>query len=215
MRSCFNPSTFEWELSWPERIARHDVVYQSPPEDPLQGIPLGNGDVGVLAWCEGSRLIVAINKCNLWDDGPEGRFRNWAPDQEEHGTTLRHACRLTIDFRVPLFDHFYLSEFAARLSLPDATMYLDVDGPLGKVRVHAFVSEREGLLCGEVTAMMSEPCPIDIVMERYGSRAFGHWYSQINRAFPSALRYAKTRAHEFPDPFSLFNALAEFSDRPK
>jgi len=181
MRSSFNPFRFEWELDWPARIARHDIVYQSPPEDPLQGIPLGNGDVGALAWCEGSRLIVAINKCDLWDDGPEGRFRNWDADQEEHSTALRHACRLIIDFHMPLFDHFYLSEFAARLSLADATMHLDLEGPFGKVGIHAFVSKQEGLLCGEVAATTGEPCPIDIMLERYGSRIFGHWYSQVRR----------------------------------
>jgi hypothetical protein len=31
-----------------------------PPEDPTQGIPLGNGDAVALAWCEGSRLVFDL-----------------------------------------------------------------------------------------------------------------------------------------------------------
>ena len=181
MRSSFDPTTFAWELDWPGRVARHDLVYLSPPGDPLQGIPLGNGDIGALAWCDSSRLIVVINKCDLWDDGPAGRFGNWGADEEEHSTTLRHGCRLVFDFHTPFFDHFYLTAFAARLSLADATLHLDVEGPFGQLRVRAFVPKEEGLLCGEVSVQSSEPCPLDIVLERYGSRAFGHWYSLVNR----------------------------------
>ena len=74
-------------------MAKHDLVYLSPPGDPMQGIPLGNGDIGVLCWCEDTKLIVAINKCDLWDDAAFNRFHNWKAEEEEFSTTLRHACR--------------------------------------------------------------------------------------------------------------------------
>ena len=48
MNSAFDLSTGTWNIDWPGRVARHDVVYLSPPDDPTQGIPLGNGDLGVL-----------------------------------------------------------------------------------------------------------------------------------------------------------------------
>src|SRR5512136_3003405 len=117
MQSSFDISTGEWEIDWPGRVARHDLVYASPPEDPLQGIPLGNGDTGALAWCEGSRLVFALNKCDLWDDAGAETFRNWNPSEEEHSTTLRHAGRLVVDLGLPVFDLRYLSDFSARLSL--------------------------------------------------------------------------------------------------
>ena len=78
MQSAFDIKTGEWKISWPGRVAKYDLVYQSPPEDPMQGIALGNGDVGALFWTQGSKLIIAVNKCDLWDDLGKDRFHNWA-----------------------------------------------------------------------------------------------------------------------------------------
>ncbi len=68
LKSAFDPDTGSWHINWPERVSRHDLVYLTPPEDPLQGIPLGNGDAGVLSWFEESKTIFVVNKCDLWDD---------------------------------------------------------------------------------------------------------------------------------------------------
>lgn len=180
MNSAFDFATGRWRMSWPGRVARHDLVYLSPPDDPTQGIPLGNGDLGVLVWSEGSKLIFVLNKCDLWDDGPP-RLRNWAPAEEDYCSALRHAGRIVLDFGVPLFDLFYLSDFQGRLQLADATLHLMATGPLGSVTVRAFVSHAEGVLCLDVEATMPEAIPVEITVERYGSRTFGHWYQQINR----------------------------------
>ena len=64
VNSAFDFATGRWRISWPGRVARHDLVYLSPPDDPTQGIPLGNGDVGVLVWTDGSKLIFVLNKCD-------------------------------------------------------------------------------------------------------------------------------------------------------
>ncbi len=81
MNSAFDPSTGAWSIAWPGRVSRHDLVYLSPPEDPTQGIPLGNGDVGALVWTEGSRIVIVLNKCDLMDDATfEAPLRNWAPE---------------------------------------------------------------------------------------------------------------------------------------
>ena len=131
----FDRETGEWRIGWPGRVAKHDLVYLTPPGDPTQGIPLGSGDVGVLCWTEGSKLILALNKSNLWDDAAFGRFENWAPGQEDVSTALRHAGRLVVDFKLPVFDPFYLSDFEARLSLADATLRVRAAGPFGSVSV--------------------------------------------------------------------------------
>ncbi len=181
IRSPFNPQTASWEIAWPGRVARHDLVYLTPPCDPMQGLPLGNGDVGVLCWCEDTKLIFAVNKCDLWDDAPFGRFHNWKAEEEEFSTTLRHACRLIVDFQVPIFDVFYLSDFAGRLRLADATMSLVATTPFGTVSVQAFVDHDTGVFCCRITRGLKEDIPVNVTLERYGSRTFSHWYSLVNR----------------------------------
>ena len=180
-RSAFDPKTATWDVAWPGRVAKHDLVYLTPPGDPMQGVPLGNGDVGVLCWCEGSKMIFALNKCDLWDDAPFGRFHNWKADEEDVSTTLRHAGRLIIDFHVPLFHVFYLSDFTGRLRLADAAMTVSADSPFGRVLVRAFVDQDTGVLCCEVSTALKENLPVTIRLERFGSRTFSHWYGQVNR----------------------------------
>jgi alpha-L-fucosidase 2 len=182
MRTAFDPEKMEWRLEWPGRVARHDLVYQSPPEDPTQGLPIGNGDVGVLAWCHGSRLVMAINKCDLLDDpGELDVLRNWSAEQEELCPTHRHAGRIVVDFALPVFDPFYLSDFEARLSLADATLIIHAAGPLGTVDVRAFVDHTDGLLHASISTQLSEPASVQVAVQRYGSRTFGHWYAQVKR----------------------------------
>ena len=124
-----------WRLGWPGRVAGHDLVYGTPPEDPTQGIPLGNGDVGVLVWCESSRLVMAINKCDLLDDpAPLEALKNWSLEQEERSPTQRHAGRVAFDFALPVFDPFYLADFEARLSRAPKQVVLRQN--LGALRLH-------------------------------------------------------------------------------
>ena len=68
--TAFNPKTRQWERQFPGCLAQHDIIWETPPEDALQGIPIGNGDLGLLLWTEGSRLIAAVNKVDLFDDYP-------------------------------------------------------------------------------------------------------------------------------------------------
>jgi hypothetical protein len=181
INSPFNPKTASWEIGWPGRVAKHDLVYLTPPCDPMQGLPLGNGDVGVLCWCEDTKLVFAVNKCDLWDDAPFGRFHNWKAEEEEFSTTLRHACRLIVDFQAPVFDVLYLSDFQGRLSLADACMTVAASTPFGAVSAHAFVDHNTGVFCCEITSGLKENIPVAVTLERYGSRTFSHWYSLVNR----------------------------------
>jgi len=180
-KSAFNPKTGTWEIGWPGRVARHDVVYLSPPADPMQGMPIGNGDVGVLCWCEESRIILAVNKCDLWDDADFDRFHNWKAEEEECNTALRHAARIIVDFKLPVFDLFYLSDFNGRISLADATLSLTASGPFGSISFKAFVSHDDGIVCCETESNLEEDVPVEVMIERYGSRTFAHWYSLVNR----------------------------------
>jgi alpha-L-fucosidase 2 len=181
MQSCFHPKTASWKIAWPGRVSRYDLVYLSPPCDPMQGLALGNGDVGALCWCEESRIVFALNKCDLWDDAAFGRFRNWEPEQEDISTTLRHAGRLILEFHHPVFDIMYLTDFEARLSLADASLSITAASPFGRISLKAFLAHDEGCLRVDVDARLTEDVAMDVRLERYGSRTFSHWYSLVNR----------------------------------
>jgi len=181
IQSAFNPKTATWDISWPGRISQYDLVYLSPPIDPMQGIPLGNGEVGVLFWCEDSKIIAVVNKSDLWDDAKFGPFHNWSGEEEDLSTTQRHACRIVIDFKLPVFNTLYISGYKAKLNLADASLNLESESAFGKVSLKAFVDHQTGLLVYDVSSDLNENIPVDISVERFGSRTFSHWYHQINR----------------------------------
>jgi alpha-L-fucosidase 2 len=181
IQSAFNPAMATWNISWPGRVSQYDLVYLSPPVDPLQGIPLGNGDIGVLLWCEDSKIIAAVNKSDLWDDALFGPFHNWSRDEEDYSTTQRHACRIIIDFKYPVFSTLYLKNFKAKLNLADGSLSLEAESAFGKVSLKAFVDHKSGLLFYEVGSDLNDDVPVNIAVERFGSRTYSHWYSQINR----------------------------------
>ena len=149
--------------------------------DPMQGLPIGNGDLGILCWCDESSIILQLNKCDLWDDAPFGHFAIAAHGAEEECTSLRHAGRIVIEFPQPVFDAFYLADFEARISLSDASISLQARGPLGTVAFNAFVSREAEVLWMEIDADLGEDLPVDVRLERWGSRIFSRWYSHINR----------------------------------
>ena len=181
MNSAFDSKSGTWKIKWSGRIARHDIVYLTPPWDPIQGMPIGNGDIGVLCWCKDSKIILAVNKCDLWDDAKFGHFHNWKAEEEEYSTTLRHAGRIIIDFEMPIFNLFYLSDFKGRVSLADASLTIFVSGAFGEASIKAFVSHQDGILCCEVQSKLKESLPVEITIERFGSRTFSHWYSLVDR----------------------------------
>lgn len=182
INSNFDPKLNQWSIEWPARIAQYDLVFKSPPVDPLMhGIPLGNGELGVLFWCEESKLIAAVNKSDLWQDAAfPGRFYNWKGDQEDLNTTLRHAGRIVIDFHYPIFSTLFLKDFNARLNLADASMNLEATSTFGKVVVKAFVDYNTGAIFLDISANFNEESPVDVALERFGSRTYSHWYRQIN-----------------------------------
>ena len=40
--SLFDFELGNWNLDWPDRVSRHYLVFLTPPEDPMQGLPIGN-----------------------------------------------------------------------------------------------------------------------------------------------------------------------------
>jgi hypothetical protein len=178
--SSFNPTSFAWNIGWPGRISRYDLVYKSPPVDPMQGIPLGNGDVSALVWCEGAKIIMVVNKCDLWDDAKLDKPETWT-EKYDYYTTQRQACRIEIDFKFPVFNTLYLTDFKARLSLSDAKLILDASTPFGHLAFTAFIDHQSGLLLCDVESDFKEDVPMQISVDRFGSRTFSMWYTRMKR----------------------------------
>jgi len=177
MKTAFDKDTGKWAVAWPGRVSRHDLVYLTPPDDPMRGMPLGNGDIGALCWTQGSMLVVALNKCDLWEDGKEGHLDNVLG--ETNMSALRHGGVMTIDFHFPVFDALYIDHCDGRLSLCDALMKLTVTTPFGRLAITGRVDLHTGVFCLEIQKHFKEKTPVDIHLERFGSRHLPYWYSQI------------------------------------
>lgn len=180
IKSAFDPKMAAWNIDWPGRVSQYDLVYKSPPFDPMQGIALGNGDVAALVWCEDSRIIIVLNKCDLWDDSNTGKFETW-DEKYDYYTTQRQACRIEIDFKFPVFNTLYLSDFKARLNLADATLNLSGSSPFGDLNMKAFIDYQTGILFCDLGSSFHEDVPIQISVERFGSRTFSMWYTRMRR----------------------------------
>lgn len=68
----FSPATLERVLE------RNDPLWTTAPDRWFDGAPLGNGDLGVVAWCGGNRLILTLDKTDLVE------ARNFQPDPAKY-----------------------------------------------------------------------------------------------------------------------------------
>lgn len=177
IESAYSPSEAAWRIEWPGRLAQHDLVYLSPPEDPSLGLPIGNGDIGALLWTTERELILAVNKCDTFDDDDPGPYRN----REEKNTALRHCGRLTIDFGSPVFDLLYLKDFAGRLEMATAVTTLHSTTPFATASAEAYLSAPHRVLAVKCRVRGNEPVSPRVTLERWGSRNLKHWYMNVNR----------------------------------
>ena len=178
--SAFDPRRAVWNIDWPGRVSQYDLVYKSPPIDPMQGIALGNGDVAALVWCEDSRIIIVLNKCDLWDDSKSEKPETWN-EKYDYYTTQRQACRIEIDFKFPVFNTLYLTDFMARLNLADASLSLTGSSPFGDITLKAFIDHESGILFCDLGNSFTEDIPLKITVDHYGSRTFSMWYTRMRR----------------------------------
>ena len=168
-------------------LSQHDVVYLSPAVDGYEGFPLGNGDLGAMAWTPPDKLFFRINKTNTWDDAPREPFTGWQdanePDKSERFTSLRSCGEFRIEPGLPVFDWMYLEDFEGRLSLDDAQATWGARGPLGQVACRSFVAADPPVMVVHYEDELTEPVVRRAVLARWGSRVFEHWYRFIRREF--------------------------------
>jgi hypothetical protein len=176
------------DVDYPAFLSQHDVVYLAPVPDGIDGLPIGNGDLGAMIWTPPDHLRLAINKVDLWDDGPDGPFSSWGEQDEEVSTMLRAAGSLTIGHGLPTFDRLYLTDFAARLRLAEAAVECRATTPFDAVDAQAFASEAAQVLVVRYRDQTEEPLPRRIEAARWGTRSLLHWYRRIRRDDPLALQ---------------------------
>ena len=52
---------------WPGS-AQHDIVHREPASEWIDGLPLGNGDIGAMVFGDPRRLRIGLNKADVWDN---------------------------------------------------------------------------------------------------------------------------------------------------
>lgn len=175
-------------------LSQHDVVYLAPVPDGIDGLPIGNGDLGSMIWTPTDRLQFAVNKVDLWDDGPDGFLGGWGSPEEELNTLPRSACSLSIGHGLPSFDRLYLTDFEARQRLAEAQVDVRSATPFSKVFAEAFVSERAGCLVVRYRDETEEAVPRRFELARWGTRSLLHWYSHYQRHAPLPLSLTGTES---------------------
>lgn len=160
-------------------LSKHDIVYLSPPYQGWEGLPLGNGSLGGPLWASPNGLIFQANHSDLFEspqrEGSEAAA-GW--------TVLRHAGRLQLEHSVPIHDWLYLNDFEARLSMHPAEARCFARTAFGQFQTSAYVHACRPVVVLHHRATYSgdladKGAPIRILLERWGSRVFGWWYSYI------------------------------------
>jgi alpha-L-fucosidase 2 len=168
-------------------LSQHDIVYLSPAVHGYEGFPVGNGDLGAMAWTPPDKLFFQINKTNTWDDAEDGLFSPWEdssnPWKAEQFTSLRHCGQLVIEPGLPAFDWMYLSDFEGRLSLSEAEASWHAKGPNGDVQCRSFIARDPSVMIIYYKDDLNEPVDRKVMLGRWGSRVFEHWYRYVRRDF--------------------------------
>lgn len=156
-------------------LPKHDLVFGTPINDPIAGIPIGDGDTGSLIWFEADAIHININKTDLWEySTTESDYACF--EEEENITSLKHGGELVIKFDSPCFDLIYQNAFEARLSLADATVSLNSNTEFFGIKAKSFASNKHkvsALKCAYSSKETEQP---HISLCRWGSKNSWRWY---------------------------------------
>ena len=137
-------------------ISRSDLIYDSPPEVSIEGIPIGNGRMGTNVWTTSSSVRFQINRNDICSTD-----RNHAGS---HGCCVdyRGPCaRVEIDAGGPVFEAGPMSR--QQLSLYDAECAIAGEG----VKVRCFVSSARDLLALEIDDDREKPLDIRVTVSMW------------------------------------------------
>ncbi|MFA7157865.1 MAG: glycoside hydrolase family 95-like protein [Kiritimatiellia bacterium] len=157
-------------------LAQHDLVYETAPARWLDGIPLGNGDMGAVIWGRGAPLTISLDKGDIWErrfHRPQDRRYNYrnlkrliAERREDESREIFERMRLLrLDprpTRLPLpqlaldFGGKFRG-FSGRLSLRGAAAEGEMIFPAGRAAWSCRVQSDRNLLVFEI--MRRGRCP--------------------------------------------------------
>jgi hypothetical protein len=169
----FDFSRGVWTSDYEKYLARHDLVFLSPPSDAVQhGMPIGNGRLGAVAWCENDKLKIILQCCDLWHDS-RNPYSGWHSETENPDPTdfprLLNGCELTVDFHMPVFDASTLYGFEARLAIFNGDITVKAESPYGEADALIYVDyDRDCLNC-RVKASFKTAASVTVTMERFTS----------------------------------------------
>ena len=175
------------QVDYPAFLSQHDVVYQGPATEGIDGLPIGNGDLGAIVWTPPDRLQFNINKVDLFDDGPDGALVSWSDADNEVASMPRHAGSLSISNGLPIFDRLYLTDFKGRLRLAEAQVDWQAHTPFSNIAAETLISQAAKVLVVHYQDETEEALPRLIELSRWGTRGLLHWYSVIKRDVPLSL----------------------------
>lgn len=69
------PNDLNPEACMRRYLSLHDIIYNSKSNGWQDGLPIGNGDITAVAYCDGADYVLDIKKVDLWDL----RFRRESP----------------------------------------------------------------------------------------------------------------------------------------
>ena len=174
--NIYNPINDKWNINQIDYLKRHDLVFHAPSEDPIRGIPIGDGDRGYLIYTDENKLVININKSDLWDENGSDDLNMWDNDNIENHTTLRNGGVFTIDFSMPVFETLYQDNYESRLSIGEATATVASKTPFSDISFTAFASEKNNVCALKINAKLLERSRMLCSLKRWGSRSFMGWY---------------------------------------
>lgn len=170
------PATLDQDPGITSYLAQHDIVYQSPAPSWVEGLPLGNGDVGALvSGRQGSEMVVHLDKTDIWYAAPDG-------------TALGRSYAGTLRLRYKT-----AGAFAQRLSLAGAEVQTR-DGALqATARVDANRNRFEMDVDAREFEIVLERAPVTLWVNRRGGytnaeRLFGSWAKVMSQERLAQLR---------------------------
>lgn len=143
-------------------FSKHDIIHQMPPVVWDDGLPLGNGDMGIMLWGDGNPLYLTMDKVDVWDlrkVEPEDPRYNYSTVRQlaEKGEwkdlnnllqghlegklypTKISLGRMELDLRSS--DYAYQS----RLSLYDGTIRCRLSSPSNRVNFVSFIHAEKNI----------------------------------------------------------------------
>jgi len=172
-----SPGRFEFDRA--AYISQYDLFFYRPVLNPNLGVPVGNGDIGVLQWGNPDEVYFGINKADVWDRRYEEKKQEILVDPKtlmmlkerapETFKTLMHESRNATQknrfptpkrcgglvIRTPGAKEYI--KYEDRLCYHSATIDSNYDTAVDKRTMHSFAYKDENLLVVKIKFDSDKP----------------------------------------------------------